>query len=107
MSLPRLLLLVEDGSLGIEPVPELKKLRINHRHRESIKLHTDSELTIEGVCGDCLKLQADIAPGRTTECGVKVRRSPDGEEETAIVCQPAAGALKIYLTKSTLDDAVT
>ena len=107
MSLPRRLSLAEDGSLRITPVPELEKLRINHRHRESIHLNTDSELDIEGVRGDCLELQLEIAPGRATECGVKVRRSPDGEEETAIICMPTAGVLKIDMTKSTLDDAVT
>ena len=106
MSLPRLLSLTEHGSLRIEPVPELERLRINHRQREAIQLNADSERNIEEGHGDCLELQLEIDPGDATEFGVKVRRSPAGEEETAIVCVPTTGILKIDLSKSTQDDAV-
>ena len=56
--------------------------------------------------GDCLELKAEIEPQGATEFGLKVRRSPDGEEETVIVYSPITEQLKIDLTKSTLDDEV-
>ena len=58
------------------------------------------------VSGDCLELQLEIVPRGATEFGVKVRRSPDGEEETAIAFSPTDEFLKIDLTNSTLDDEV-
>ena len=106
MTLPRLLSLNEDGSLCIEPAPELEKLRTKHHYQETIQLKADTELSIEKVNGDCLELQLEIAPRGATEFGVKVRRSPDGEEETAIVCSVTTETLKIDLTKSTLDEEV-
>lgn len=106
MTLPRLLSLNEDGSLCIEPAPELEKLRVNHYHQEATQLKTDMEGNIAAVYGDCLELKVEIDPREATAFGVKVRRSPDGEEETAIVCSLTTETLTIDLTKSTLDDGV-
>ena len=106
MTLPRLLSLGEDGNLCIEPVPELEKLRTNHYHQESMVLKADTEISIETVNGDCLELQLEIEPRGATEFGVKVRRSPGGEEETAIIFSTIDERLKIDLTKSTSDDEV-
>ena len=106
MTLPRLLSLREDGSLCIEPVPELEKLRTKHHHQEAIQLKADMELDIEEVSGDCLELRVEIEPRDATEFGVKVRRSPDGEEETVIVYSSTAKHLEIDLTQSTLDAEV-
>lgn len=119
MTLPRLLSLNEDGSLRIEPVPELEKLRTKHYHQETIQLKAEAERNIAGVKGDCLELKVEIDPhggiekykaktncGLIPQFGVKIRQSPDGEEETAIVYLPTTEILKIDLTKSTLDDEV-
>jgi len=106
MTLPRVLSLSENGSLCIEPVPELKKLRTKHHHQETTRLHADTEIEIKGINGDCLEIQVEMDPRGATEFGVKVRRSPDGEEETAIAYLPSDGFLKIDLTKSSLDEEV-
>ena len=106
MTLPRLLSLNEDGTLCIEPVPELEKLRTNHYHQKAVQIKADTEFRIEAVSGDCLELKVEMTPQEATEFGVKVRRSPDGGEETAIVCASTTKTLKIDLAKSTLDDAV-
>ena len=106
MTLPRILSLHEDGNLCIEPVPELEKLRTKHHQQATIQLKTDTEVNIEKVNGDCLELKVEIAPRGATEFGVKVRRSPDSEEETVIVYSPTDGSLKINLTKSSLDEEV-
>ena len=106
MTLPRSLSLNDDGTLRIEPVPELERLRTTHHHQETIQLKADTERNIGTVNGDCLELKVEIDPCGAPDFGVKVRRSPDGEEETAIVHSPTTEQLKIDLTKSTLDDAV-
>ena len=64
------------------------------------------ERNIAAVYGDCLELKVEIDPREATAFGVKVRRSPDGGEETAIACSLTTETLTIDLTKSTLDDAV-
>jgi sucrose-6-phosphate hydrolase SacC (GH32 family) len=48
----------------------------------------------------------EIEPGDAKEFGVKVRCSPDGAEQTAVVWAPQAKSLKIELAKSTLDPQV-
>jgi sucrose-6-phosphate hydrolase SacC (GH32 family) len=103
MSLPRLLSLGKDGTLRIEPVPALQALRHNPRRQEGIELSRDSEVELTEVCGDCLEIALTMQPGDAREFGVKVRCSPDGEEETAIVCQSQAGILKVELEQSTLN----
>ncbi|HUW20173.1 MAG TPA: glycoside hydrolase family 32 protein [Sedimentisphaerales bacterium] len=106
MTLPRILSLTKDGTLAIEPVPEIEVLRFNHRKREKIKLGRDSELKLDDVRGDCLELATEIEPGDAKEFGVKVRCSPDGAEQTAVVYEPAAKTLKIDMSKSTLDERI-
>ncbi|MCC6354033.1 MAG: GH32 C-terminal domain-containing protein, partial [Verrucomicrobiae bacterium] len=105
-SLPRVLSLAADHSLRIEPAPELEVLRHNPRHRENVTLRAGQELMLEGVRGDCLEISAVFEPGDAAEFGIKVRCSPDGAEQTAITCAPAAQALKTELSKSTLDPSI-
>lgn len=103
MTLPRLLSLDRDGNLRIEPVPELEKLRNTHYHQETFQIAADTEHVFPDVNGDCLELKLEIEPRGATEFGVKVRCTPDGVEETRIVCSLTEDILKIDLAKSTLD----
>ena len=106
MTVPRILSLAEDGSLVIEPAPELEVLRQNHRHHENLHLTADSELALDDVRGDCLELAVEVDLAEAGEFGVKVRCSPEGEEETAIVCNPSAKTLGVNISKSTLDKSI-
>jgi beta-fructofuranosidase len=103
-TLPRVLALGDDHSLRIEPAPELEVLRFNLRTRENVEL--SGGLPLAEVRGDCLEISAVFEPGDARELGIKVRCSPDGAEQTAIVCTPAAKTLKVELAKSTLDPQV-
>ncbi len=106
MTLPRIFTLAEDGSLAVEPAPELDVLRYNLRERKDLTLSADAELPLNEVRGDSLEIDLDIAPQQARECGVKVRVSPDGTEQTAVVYDAKAKLLKIELSKSTLDPAI-
>ncbi len=103
MSAPRLLSLDSDGHLRIDPVPELEVLRVDHVRMGSIDLAADSELTVERIRGDCLELAVEIDPLEAREVGLKVRRSPGGEEETAVSWDAVAAALRVEVSRSSLD----
>jgi sucrose-6-phosphate hydrolase SacC (GH32 family) len=100
MSLPRVLSLDAAGTLRIEPVEELNRLRLNHRQRKDLNLGDGTELALEGVRGDCLELAIEMAPQDAKELGVKVRCSPDGVEQTVILCDLKSNALKIDVSRS-------
>ena len=106
MTAPRLLSLGPDGRLRIDPVPELEVLRLDPVRHESIELPADSEVAVEGVGGDCLELAVEIDPLEAREVGLKVRRSPEGEEETAVSWDAEAAALRVDVSRSSLDQEI-
>ena len=106
MTVPRTLSLAEDNSLVIEPAPELEALRQNHRHHENLHLTADSELALNDVQGDCLELAVEVDAVADGAFGIKVRCSPEGEEQTAIVCNPSAKTLGVNISKSSLDTSI-
>lgn len=106
MSLPRVLSLDSDGTLKIEPVEELQRLRLHGRTERNILVKADQEKLLDGIQGDTLELAVEFTPSEAREFGVKVRRTPDGAEETAISFLPQSGLLKIDVSKSTLNKAI-
>jgi beta-fructofuranosidase len=103
MTLPRHLSLGADGTLRMEPVPELQALRLNQRRREALALSPDTDLVLDDVTGDCLELGLTAQLDEGACLGLKVRCSPDGAEQTSIVCDPAAQCLRVDVSQSTLD----
>jgi beta-fructofuranosidase len=103
MTLPRVLSLAEDGTLQIEPIEELARLRLNHRKYENIEISADKEIVIDDIRGDSLELIVEMELQNAHEFGVTVRRSPDGLEQTVISCDPESKLLKIDFSKSSLD----
>ena len=106
MTLPRVLGLADDRKLQIEPAPELATLRMNHRAHKEMRVGPDSELALDDVRGDCLELAVNVKPETAREFGVKVRSSPNGEEETVVSLDVSAGTLKVDVTKSSLDEEI-
>ena len=84
LALPAVLSLTPDGDLGIEPVPELAKLRNRHRSYSDIRLEADQTLTLDDVRGDRLEIRAVLEWSDAEEIGLKVCCSPDGGEQTLI-----------------------
>ena len=89
MTLPRILGLAADGTLTIEPVPEVERLRYRHRSRQSLAVADGADTVVAGIAGDTRELALEIDPAQATEVGVAVRCSSDGEEQT-----PAATAVR-------------
>jgi beta-fructofuranosidase len=104
--LPRVLSLREDGTLGYQPVPELQKLRGRHyRFQEQSIRPLDKSLLPEPK-GDMLEILAVIDPGDSRTTGLRVRTSPEAEEETLIAFDRKQGRLSVDRRKASLDPGV-
>jgi beta-fructofuranosidase len=103
MALPRVYTLLPDGDLGSTPAPELETLRGQWTRLAQLTLAPGGPNPLIGLCGDCLEIMAEFAPGDATQFGLVVRRSPGGEEETRIVYDRASARLRIDRSRSTLD----
>ena len=106
MTLPRVLSLAENGTLLINPAPEIEMLRMNHRSHRNIQLDADSEVYVKDVQGDCLELAVEIKPQGAKKVGVKVRSSFDGAEYTTVVYDAQSGNLMVDVSHSSLDDSI-
>jgi beta-fructofuranosidase len=82
--LPRTLWLGDDGTLRMRPVPELESLRGNELLFQDTTLESGQSRTLDRVEGDACELQCEILTAGTARCGLKVRASSDGKEETLL-----------------------
>lgn len=103
MSLPRILWARTDGRIGVEPAPELAMLRG--------EAHTLGERELLGdvpihLASDTCELDLIIQPISVQRCGVVLRRSPDGSEETRVVYDREQGWISIDSTYSSHDPIV-
>lgn len=102
MSLPRVLSLRADGMLAMRPAPEIASLRRERYQLTDINLSDASrELSLK-PSGDALEIAAEIDPANAEETGVKVRRSPDCEEETTVFYDARRKQLGVDRRRSTL-----
>jgi sucrose-6-phosphate hydrolase SacC (GH32 family) len=106
MVLPRILSLASDGTLQIEPVPELQALRLNQRQRQDLYVNAQSEIILNEIRGDCLEIAVEAKLADAEGFGLMVRCSPDGSERTSIVYSPHAKTLRVDLSRSSLDPVV-
>ncbi len=104
--LPIILFLHEDGELGIKPIPELESLR----EKQLISLRNTpleaANAQLAGVGGVMLEIQLDVHVPAGERCGIKVRRSPDGAEETLIGYDARCGSFNINRDQSSLTATV-
>ncbi len=107
MTLPRVLTPGEDGALNIAPVQELTQLRRAHTAAGATKVAAGDTMPIAAIAGVCKEIDAEFsANSAAAEYGLKVRRSPDGMEETTIRYIPARGVLQIDVERSTLTPGI-
>ena len=106
MTLPRVLSLDGDGTLRIEPVEELERLRLRKREKSNMFVDGGSTIRLEGIEGNRIELAMTIDPCDAEAVGLKVCASPDGKEETVIEYDPSKEALTVHLEKSSLDTSM-
>ncbi|KGE18806.1 GH32 C-terminal domain-containing protein [Paenibacillus wynnii] len=100
--LPLSVYLREDGRLGIEPIQELQSLRGTKLLSFRDKSLAEANLSLRDVQGDMLEIQVELEPCSATQLGIKVRCSPDGEEETLLYYDFNENMLLADRTKTTL-----
>jgi len=103
MSLPRKLSLNEDGGLKIEPVKELKQLRLNHRKIEDVELPDGEEINVNSIKGKSLEIKLEIDLQESEKVGIKVMTSPGNEEKTAVLYNTEEEKIIIDFSDSTLN----
>jgi sucrose-6-phosphate hydrolase SacC (GH32 family) len=101
--LPVSLFLRDDGRLGVEPIEELQSLRGNKLVSFANQSAEEANNLLANVTGDMLEILLELEPGTAKQFGLKVRRSPDGEEETLLYYDAEASRLNVDRTKTTLD----
>ena len=107
ISLPRVLSIRADGTLGYEPVKELQGLRQKHLHFDQLKIDPSGSEFLPDVKGDMLEIIVEIDPGDAESVGLKVLCSPDGQEETVIFYDRKKGKLLCDRRRANLDSATT
>jgi beta-fructofuranosidase len=106
MSLPLQVSLAPDRRLILRPVEELQSLRRQHWDFENLDLIPGGGGFTGEAGGDCLEILAEFEPDAEAEFGLKVRCSPDGEEQTRIVYQSERKRLLIEPERSSLSTVV-
>jgi len=104
-SLPRVLSLAEDGnSLKIDTPEELKSLRYNPVELKDITIEADSNMNLQGIKGNSLEIDVEMAPDGATNFGISVCCSDDGREQTDIYCDVNEKVLVIDTSRTTVED---
>ncbi|MCW5849085.1 MAG: glycoside hydrolase family 32 protein [Anaerolineae bacterium] len=106
LSLPRVLSPRDDGRLGMEPAPELERLRRQGPHWRDVAVNELAEAGLAEAQGDALEIGVEAAVGPDSQLRLAVLRSPDGAEETALVYDGPSGVLSLDTTRASLDAAV-
>jgi len=103
MSLPRVLTPGAGGGLGFAPAAETASLRRQQVRHAGLTVTAERIEPLPDISGDQLEIAVRFAPGSEGVFGLAVRRSPDGEEETAILYDAAAGILAVDRTRASTD----
>jgi beta-fructofuranosidase len=106
MSLPIIIAPLAGGRLSLNPVPELAMLREKHWRYEGLELSGARTLLLEDIRDDRLEMLAEFEPGQNCDFGVKVRCSPDGQEQTRLVYQSALQQVSIEREQSSVNPDV-
>jgi beta-fructofuranosidase len=106
MSLPVIVAPRPGGRLSFEPAPELTMLRENHWHYEEIELSEGMNFPHDDSQSDHLEMLVEFEPGQHCEFGVKMRCSPDGEEQTCLVYQSESQHISIEREQSSANPEV-
>ncbi len=84
MTLPRRLTLSGEDRLGIEPAGDLASLRGDHVRISDREIPANRETVLEGISGNAIELELEIATNGAPMVELNVLRSPDRQEHTRI-----------------------
>ena len=104
--LPRVLSLFPDGRLRQQPLPGLAMLRDKHIQHQDLVIRERQFGAWPEVRGDMLEIIAEFEPVDAKRFGLRLRRSPDGQEETRLYYDVPGKSITVDRTHSSLDPAV-
>jgi beta-fructofuranosidase len=93
LTLPRVLSLRADGQLGIEPLPELARLRRSHQRWESISLAEDAPEILTDLPWDTVEVCAEFELGGAREVALTLGCVSPGRRKIAVAYDHEAGRL--------------
>lgn len=91
MSLPRTYTLGQDDRLLAAPAGDVESLRRDEVELNDIDLPANQEIVVDEVSGNALEIIASIEPGETRVICLRVLRSADASEYTAVTFHREAG----------------
>ena len=110
MSLPIIVAPLPAGRLSLEPAPELTTLREKHWRYEGIELSETRNFLHDDSRDDRLEILVEFEPGSIAslacEFGLKLRCSPDGQEQTRLVYQSESQQVSIKREQSSVNPEV-
>ncbi|HWQ15373.1 MAG TPA: glycoside hydrolase family 32 protein [Roseiflexaceae bacterium] len=103
MSLPRVLTLLPDGSLGQAPAAEVETLRGRHTALAAMPLAPGLTALPADLPGDRLEVLAEIDVGSAAAAGLALRATPDSAERTLVYYDRPGARLVVDRTHASLD----
>lgn len=100
-SFPTHIFLDENGELGVKPIEELSTLRKRNLLTLANKSAAAANKALKNVKGDMIEVVLELQ-SKADQYGIKIRKSPDGQEETVILYDAANKKLRADLSKSSL-----
>lgn len=107
MTMPRVLSLDASGQLLINPPDEFESLRRNPRRQESLTVTAGQEIRLKGIEGDVMELALEAVVPQAGVFGIKMRMTPDGDEQTAIILDTSAHTLSVDTARSSLSSDIS
>ena len=101
LTLPREISLEAAGRLRVTPAEETKLLRRASLFAGDVRLSADEPHSLDGIRGDQLEIACQVAAADCATLSVQFRRSPDGEERSALVYDFKSATLRLIREKST------
>ncbi len=94
LTLPRVLRRRGDGHLGIEPLPELVRLRRRHQSWKGVLLAPDAPLRIADLPSDTLEIRVELEVGGAREVALVLGPFPSVRGQTEIAYDHESGRLR-------------
>jgi sucrose-6-phosphate hydrolase SacC (GH32 family) len=96
----------EHGALCQSPLPELARLRGAHFNLKKQRIGDGEFVTLAGVRGSALEIRTTFTGRDASRTGFRLRRSDDGQEETILFYDWAAGTITVDRSRSSLNPDV-
>ncbi len=106
LSLPREVYLKPDGHLGQRPLPELAALRRKVWRAENVRMTRERMTLTSELGGESLEVRVQARLLESGTLTLRLRRSPEGQEETLLIYDRWNGTLTLDRQRSSLDATV-